>query len=451
MHWKLEVLEYGKIEYAEIEMAPLTLFVGDNNSGKSYLLTLLWGIKNLGVEALLGDMEQKALKEEYSLMDWLRRQIRVAWEKGSCICKVSEAADICQEILDQRLKRNKDNLVKRIFNSRRVKIKEFRIKLKDLDGVSFKIKRDSKTDESSGLTFGNEPTQRFGKFYSAKKILRSEVKIDRFMIYTIFSMILDIDLAESNINSGIYLPSSKTGFMLTKDIINKVGRNAAFNIRSERESIIPFSRPINQFLDVMNDLSAESKGNKKYSEVIKYLESGMAEGTFRISTLPNKEFSYVPARQSEGLPFRIVSAVVTELSPIILILKHREYLDTLFYEEPEMCLHPQLQQKMAKVICYLVNSGLHLAVTTHSDIILQHINNMICLSGRPEREEICQELGYTFQDLLLPKQVKVYQLKSKPEGTTVVEELMCGQNGFTIPTFNEALDKIMNEAYRIQE
>ena len=58
MHWKLEVQEYGKIEYAEIAMAPLTLFVGDNNSGKSYLLTLLWGIKNLGVEGLLGDVDE---------------------------------------------------------------------------------------------------------------------------------------------------------------------------------------------------------------------------------------------------------------------------------------------------------------------------------------------------------------------------------------------------------
>ena len=47
MGWKLKVAGYGKIESAEIEMAPLTLFVGDNNSGKSYLMSLLWGILNL--------------------------------------------------------------------------------------------------------------------------------------------------------------------------------------------------------------------------------------------------------------------------------------------------------------------------------------------------------------------------------------------------------------------
>ena len=33
MSYKLIVENYGKIEKAELEVAPLTLFVGDNNSG----------------------------------------------------------------------------------------------------------------------------------------------------------------------------------------------------------------------------------------------------------------------------------------------------------------------------------------------------------------------------------------------------------------------------------
>lgn len=33
MHWKLKVSVHGKIKSAEIEIAPLTFFVGDNNSG----------------------------------------------------------------------------------------------------------------------------------------------------------------------------------------------------------------------------------------------------------------------------------------------------------------------------------------------------------------------------------------------------------------------------------
>ena len=39
---KLYVKNFAKIKEAEIELAPFTLFVGDNNSGKSYLMTLIY-------------------------------------------------------------------------------------------------------------------------------------------------------------------------------------------------------------------------------------------------------------------------------------------------------------------------------------------------------------------------------------------------------------------------
>ena len=41
---KMTVEQFGKIRKAEIELAPLTLFVGDNNSGKNYLLSLSWAM-----------------------------------------------------------------------------------------------------------------------------------------------------------------------------------------------------------------------------------------------------------------------------------------------------------------------------------------------------------------------------------------------------------------------
>lgn len=62
----------------------------------------------------------------------------------------------------------------------------------------------------------------------------------------------------------IYLPAARTGFMLTKDIINKVGRNNTFNLPDDREKFTPFVRPINNFLDIMGDLNV---GQKKKREL----------------------------------------------------------------------------------------------------------------------------------------------------------------------------------------
>ncbi len=450
MGWRLKVSGYGRIEKAEIETAPLTLFVGDNNSGKSYLMSLLWGIRNLGTELLFGDGAAAESEAEDRLLCWIEEQIGAAREQGTHTVQASEIAKELQIVLKERIKRNKDRFVKAIFNSSDVEMKELQIELTRLEDISldFKVQQ---LGESIGIALANTGNDGMGLILSeeekASGILGEESC--RFIANRLMNLVLNSQ--GNGLNREIYFPAARTGFMLSKDAINKAGRRAAFNIAAEQETMAPFVRPINQFLDVINDLTLDSESNKTFADIVQYLESGMADGTVEMSSLPNKEALYVPNGKTSGMPLRITSAVVTELSPLILILKHKKYVDALFYEEPEMCLHPQLQQKMARVLCQLVNAGVQMNVTTHSDIILQHVNNMIRLSGRDDREDICRRFEYTPRDLLSPEQVKVYQLKAEAEGKTKVEELSCGKNGFAVPTFNDALDRIMDEAYAIQE
>lgn len=50
--WSLTVEGFGRIERAEVTVKPLTVLVGPNNSGKSYLGTLIWGIEHGGLNVL---------------------------------------------------------------------------------------------------------------------------------------------------------------------------------------------------------------------------------------------------------------------------------------------------------------------------------------------------------------------------------------------------------------
>jgi predicted ATPase len=447
--WRLKVSGYGKLESAEIETAPLTLFVGDNNSEKSYLMSLLWGIRNLGGELLYAD-ETMEITETYDrLRCWVKKQIETAREQGVHTVLASEIGDELQSVLQERINQNRDKFVKAIFNSSDVEIEELQIELTGLAGVSLDfIVREYGRNMGVAITnTGNDGVElALSEKERATGIL--EEKTGRYFVNTLMALVLD---SHGGFNREIYFPAARTGFMLTKDIINKVSRRTTFNVAAEQETMVPFVRPINQFLDVINDLTFDGESNEDFKEIVQYLENGMADGTVEMSALPNKEAMYVPNGKTSGMPLRITSAVVTELSPLILILKYKRYVDALFYEEPEMCLHPQLQQKMGRVLCKMVNAGGQMNVTTHSDIILQHVNNMIRLSGREDREEICHQLGYTARDLLSPQKVKVYQLKAVAGGKTKVEELNCGENGFAVPTFNDALDRIMDEAYVIQE
>ena len=64
------------------------------------------------------------------------------------------------------------------------------------------------------------------------------------------------------------------------------------------------------------------------------------------------------------------------MTPLLLFLKHVD-IGALLFEEPEISLHPQLQWQIARVLIQLANMDVPVFVTTHSDLILQHINNMI--------------------------------------------------------------------------
>lgn len=446
--WKLIVEDYGKIKSAEIEVAPLTMFVGDNNSGKSYLMALLWGIEKFGVEALIGEKYVET-RESIELVEWFFEQIDITFENKRHEVSLGKIADTLELFLNEQLQINKKNLVTKIFNSKSADIGKMRIQLGDLQDIvlQFQLTDDSRLfyvsiDEKPGFGFYNNALK--GEEYKKNDSLK------RFLISGLYSVVLNIDIRENEKDNSIYLPAARTGFMLTKDIINKVGRKNTFNLSEEKEKITPFIRPINQFLDIIGDLSVDNLENEKNLKIVSDLENRMANGTIDFSAMPNREVQYVPIGHKKGIPLRLSSAVVTELSPLVLILKHKEDVKKFYYEEPEMCLHPQLQNEMAKVIGKMINSGIHMLITTHSDIILQHINNMIKLAKRDDREVICSKLGYSKLDLLSNEQVKVYQLRASKRGKTEVEQLACGECGFAVPTFNDALDKIMNEAYEIQ-
>lgn len=456
--WKLVVDDYGKIGHAEIEIAPLTLFVGDNNSGKSYLLSLLWGIRNIGISNILKRSELET-KETTLLIDWMHKQIETVLKEGQQEILIDEVSSELSVVLNDGLKKYKNELTKWIFNSDSVNLGQIKIELKDLkeyrlffDVISLEentekalmIKRYPKEGFQEGFQ-----KQTIGSFIKSSETIDDNICWNYILMF--YSLLLGIKVNMDYYDtSNIFLPAARTGFMLTKDIINRVGRENTFNLYQKEKEITPFTRPINQFLTVMGELSSENVSEEKYREIEIMMEEEMAEGTMEISSMPSREIQYIPSGKKTGMPLRIVSAVVTELSPLMLILKHKRNINSFFYEEPEMCLHPQLQQKMGKLLVRIVNAGIGVTATTHSDIILQHINNMIKLKAHSNREKICEKMGYDdSKDLLSPNQVKVYQLTAGEK--TEVKELSCGLNGFEVPTFNDALDKIMDEAYEIQE
>lgn len=120
--WTLHVEKFAKIKSADIRLSPLICFVGDNNSGKSYMMSLLWGILNLGKQLFpTNPSESKKYKK---CEQWLKNNI------GKQVEITEETTELYLAWFNENLAAKKQDLLKKIFN---FEVNAERIIIKDLE------------------------------------------------------------------------------------------------------------------------------------------------------------------------------------------------------------------------------------------------------------------------------------------------------------------------------
>ena len=246
----------------------------------------------------------------------------------------------------------------------------------------------------------------------------------------------------------VYLPASRTGFMLTYPQLLEKSIQTSFSVSAD-EGKSMLTLPYVDFLQLI--VRFETNKNPKHADIISFIETKMTNGSINVK----KEFvpviKYKPTNSNKELPLFVASSVVSEVSPILLTLKSNINFNVIIIEEPEAHLHPELQQKMAQIIIRLMNSGVPVWITTHSETILQHINNMIKLKKNKRSKELRDEYSYKDEDIVDINDVRMYQFSINEKQRTVIEKLESNENGFIVPTFNNALKSIVDEVYAFQE
>ena len=112
----------------------------------------------------------------------------------------------------------------------------------------------------------------------------------------------------------------------------------------------------------------------------------------------------------------------------------------LIIDEPESHLDTANQIQFARLLARLVEDGVRVLITTHSDYILKEINNLIMLnSDFVGREETMERFGYDVS--LAPEDVRAYV--ARKGGLT---HCKIDRYGIDMPEFDETIDEINSRA-----
>lgn len=124
----------------------------------------------------------------------------------------------------------------------------------------------------------------------------------------------------------------------------------------------------------------------------------------------NDELYYIPKGKRVKLTMDESSSAVRSLLDIGFYLKHMAKRgDLLIVDEPELNLHPENQRRVARLFARLLNLGIKVFITTHSDYIIKEINTLIMLNNdKPHLKRVAQEEGYKLEELVSHEKIKVY-------------------------------------------
>ena len=170
----------------------------------------------------------------------------------------------------------------------------------------------------------------------------------------------------------------------------------------------------------------------------------MMEGYYR-SSRDEIEFTSRRKGRDFNIPLHLASSSARGLSDLYFYLRHMAQKNQLvIIDEPESHLDTANQIQLARLLTRMIQAGLKVLITTHSDYIIKEVNNLIMLSRSfKNKNRVIKKLGYKENDFLCPESVQAYVA----EGNSLSK---CDVDGFGIdmPVFDETIadiNRISNE------
>ena len=445
---KISVENYGPIaEAKDIELRPLTVFVGPSNTGKSYLAILiysllkslerigLWGRFYIGSQLWrpISNVELSKISnwigdyfnETYTgLSDWPEEFRKWTGKKIAKAINLEFHKDISQCL---GISQGRQQVIGKKFN----------LHFEDSPkGLIFEL-----TNKTAIMELRKLNVKHLGASFPKNATQKTKAEI--------FLSRISADLFRSHLSLCFYLPAARTGIMQSyRAIAGSLIQQATY---TSFELIPTLSGIVSDFLRGFISLDTDSISNSDVNKVAGKMESEILSGVIKAESPGANPPLQILYRQNDlEIPLLSSSAMVSELAPVILFLKHKVTKgDLLIIEEPEAHLHPEAQRKVATAIVRLIRAGVRVMVTTHSSYVLEQLANHVRLSKLNEEQRSKLTEGDT--PLLKETEIAAYSFQRRKTGT-IVKNLPFDEDGELSPEDHdqESLD-IYNQSAKLQD
>lgn len=383
----INIRNWGAVGAATIDTdKPLIIMCGPNSTGKTYVSYLLYALFSKSAKDFVDGV----------VPDGIIQQIKET-------NKFNLEESYLKSVLDQTASYIKRDLIPTVFaiseDVKKILFRYFRLNLDFSEGqyeriistshdqgwyipmerISVKLKKDANSSEVNVYITKKEEDNTEADI-SLEKIPFFEELLFSFLRSITYEGVRDARMLTVERNS-IYTFNKELS--LTR---NAFRDEIPFNVKNPGEimSLLEINTQryplaITDSLRIANDLQLIQKNKGEYYEYASKLEENLLRGSIEVNKSGAVEFEpFTHAKTKPHLPIQMTSSIVKTMSSLILYLKHlARKNDLVIIDEPEMNLHPDNQILLTRIFAELVNKGLRIVISTHSDYIIREFNNMI--------------------------------------------------------------------------
>ena len=150
-------------------------------------------------------------------------------------------------------------------------------------------------------------------------------------------------------------------------------------------------------------------------------------------------------KRKNTIEFRVINNKVYVYTPLKV---KDDYIHNLYLRYKEELLKKIKNTSKIKYLgkeYNLVNKKSNIVISTHSDTILEHINNMAVLHSMKDenkKNQILKNYSYTENDTIDIDKIRIYQFDTDDNDMTTIKELKGDrETGFYIETFHKYINK----------